>query len=155
MKVSLEELKNRQLIESSYEDSSLAENLNFKLKKPINIRFSLALSSDLISFNLAAEGTAVFECDRCLEDFDYKLGIDESSTIPLSDFGESIDITEELRQNVSLDLPVKKICRENCLGLCPVCGKNKNSENCGCKNTAPSEEGRINSKFEKLKNIKF
>jgi uncharacterized protein len=35
-------------------------------------------------------------------------------------------------EEFSLALPVKPLCRENCLGLCPVCGKNRNLESCSC-----------------------
>ncbi|MDR2669362.1 MAG: DUF177 domain-containing protein [Desulfovibrio sp.] len=35
-------------------------------------------------------------------------------------------------EEFSLALPIKPLCRENCLGLCPICGKNRNLESCSC-----------------------
>jgi len=35
-------------------------------------------------------------------------------------------------QEFSLALPVKPLCGENCKGLCPVCGADRNTENCSC-----------------------
>lgn len=32
-----------------------------------------------------------------------------------------------------LSIPVAQLCKDNCRGLCPVCGKNKNKEKCDCK----------------------
>lgn len=36
-------------------------------------------------------------------------------------------------EEFSLALPVKPLCAENCKGLCPVCGVNKNTEHCSCQ----------------------
>lgn len=35
-------------------------------------------------------------------------------------------------EEFSLALPVKPLCKDGCKGLCPVCGKNRNSEACSC-----------------------
>lgn len=37
-------------------------------------------------------------------------------------------------QEFSLALPIKPLCRENCAGLCPVCGNNNNIQTCSCRN---------------------
>jgi len=36
-------------------------------------------------------------------------------------------------EEFSLALPVKPLCRDDCQGLCPVCGSNKNTDACSCK----------------------
>mgnify|MGYP003623307425 CR=1 FL=1 len=36
-------------------------------------------------------------------------------------------------EEFSLALPVKPLCKNDCKGLCPVCGKNKNLESCACE----------------------
>jgi uncharacterized protein len=43
-----------------------------------------------------------------------------------------LDLTEVLRQDVLLALPLNAVCREDCLGLCPTCGANLNEETCDC-----------------------
>jgi DUF177 domain-containing protein len=43
-----------------------------------------------------------------------------------------LDLSEVLRQDVLLALPMHVLCREECRGLCPVCGQNLNQESCGC-----------------------
>jgi len=43
-----------------------------------------------------------------------------------------LDLSEVLRQDVLLALPMHLLCREECRGLCPVCGQNLNQESCGC-----------------------
>lgn len=46
--------------------------------------------------------------------------------------GEGLLLEEVLREQVLLAAPLKAICREDCKGLCPHCGKNMNLEQCSC-----------------------
>lgn len=62
--------------------------------------------------------------------------------------GEKIDLNELSREQITLNLPTRFLCGENCKGLCPKCGANRNTENCGC------EENDIDPRWAKLKNLK-
>ena len=46
---------------------------------------------------------------------------------------EEIDILPIIRDAVLLSIPIKPLCREDCKGLCPICGKNLNEGACLCK----------------------
>lgn len=46
---------------------------------------------------------------------------------------EGIDLGEVVREQLYLALPMKPLCREDCKGLCPVCGVNRNRETCTCQ----------------------
>ena len=46
--------------------------------------------------------------------------------------GEGLLLEDVLREQVLLAAPLKAICREDCKGLCPHCGKNMNLEQCSC-----------------------
>jgi uncharacterized protein len=46
--------------------------------------------------------------------------------------GPLFDLTEALRQNISLALPTRPLHAEECLGLCSRCGHNLNEGSCGC-----------------------
>src|SRR6059036_271187 len=48
-----------------------------------------------------------------------------------------IDISVLVETETTLALPMKPLCREGCLGLCPVCGGNRNVVACGCRDRAP------------------
>jgi uncharacterized protein len=48
------------------------------------------------------------------------------------DAGDTIDVTEVIRQHVLLALPLAPRCREECPGLCPQCGADLNDGPCGC-----------------------
>ena len=49
--------------------------------------------------------------------------------------GEEIDLAQMLGDNMILEMPMRFLCREDCRGLCPVCGKDLNEGACGCKPT--------------------
>lgn len=52
--------------------------------------------------------------------------------------GDEIDLGELLSTLFILDMDTKFLCREDCRGLCPKCGKNLNEGPCGCgKETDP------------------
>jgi uncharacterized protein len=44
-----------------------------------------------------------------------------------------IELEEILREQVLLAFPMQRVCDENCKGICPVCGKNRNETTCDCK----------------------
>ncbi len=46
--------------------------------------------------------------------------------------GDGLELKEILREQVLLALPMQRICREDCKGICPVCGKDRNAGDCGC-----------------------
>lgn len=54
--------------------------------------------------------------------------------------GDGLLLEDVLREQVLLALPLRAICREDCKGLCPHCGKNLNLEQCNC--AEPLEDPR-------------
>ena len=49
----------------------------------------------------------------------------------------TLDLTALLETETTLALPMKPLCREDCRGLCPVCGGNRNTTDCACQTPAP------------------
>ena len=49
--------------------------------------------------------------------------------------GQGLLLEDALKEQLLLALPVKQLCRPNCKGLCPQCGKNLNVESCDCVTT--------------------
>ncbi|MDX1622200.1 MAG: DUF177 domain-containing protein [Nitriliruptorales bacterium] len=49
----------------------------------------------------------------------------------------AIDLSTMIRDAILMDLPVRVLCREDCQGLCPVCGTDRNDRDCGHR---PEEE---------------
>ncbi len=62
--------------------------------------------------------------------------------------GPTIDLSAFFEELVLLLLPVQPLCREDCLGLCPRCGADRNREACACVETHPASPFAV---LEKLR----
>ena len=47
--------------------------------------------------------------------------------------GDEVNLAPLVRETLLLALPTKPLCREDCRGLCPRCGANRNGAECGCR----------------------
>ena len=47
--------------------------------------------------------------------------------------GGGMELEDILREQVLLSLPMQRVCSDVCKGICPVCGRNRNETDCGCK----------------------
>ncbi len=63
--------------------------------------------------------------------------------------GEAIDLDELVREEIVLATPAQILCREDCQGLCPVCGGDRNIAACQC------EARQVDARWEKLKDLRF
>jgi uncharacterized protein len=48
-----------------------------------------------------------------------------------------------VREQMHLALPLRRLCREDCRGLCPSCGVNRNTGSCDCQPTETVEDERL------------
>lgn len=102
-------------------------------------------------------------CDRCTSEFETnltshfqisylfsheKIESDDFNVKYLSTEQEKIDLREDVREYAELSIPLKRLCREDCKGLCLHCGINLNEKICDCKNEI------INDVWEPLKKLK-
>jgi uncharacterized protein len=61
--------------------------------------------------------------------------------------GEAIDLDDLVREEILLALPGHVLCSEDCRGLCPICGVDKNQNGCQC------ESKPVDSRWEKLREL--
>ena len=84
-------------------------------------RFPLALSFDLFYRPLA-------DCEGLGDE----VAVDEEETeIGFYD-GGGLELEDVVREQVLLSLPMQRTCREDCKGICPVCGQDRNEAVCSC-----------------------
>jgi uncharacterized protein len=50
--------------------------------------------------------------------------------------GEGLELNDVLREFVLLALPMQRLCSENCKGICPECGQDRNKNECSCRTSA-------------------
>lgn len=120
--------------------------------RPIEARVELSAKPGAIYAHIEADVDARVACDRCLAPFPLQLHLDyrEAFVVPEAAppdadaadgegvrqtplAGNVINLTDGLRQNIIMALPMKLVCREDCRGLCPRCGRNLNEGDCGCR----------------------
>jgi len=107
------------------------------------------------------------DCTRCLEPVkrtfeipfrdvfvDASLETDQRETeIAESDLDESlviggrVDMAEVVREQILLAMPEQMLCSEDCRGLCPICGGNRNLIDCNC------EDDEVDPRWAALKNL--
>jgi uncharacterized protein len=63
--------------------------------------------------------------------------------------GNGILLDDVLREVVLLALPMRLVCAEECKGICPICGQNRNQRECGCHPAATDD------RWSQLKNIRL
>lgn len=120
-------------------------------------RLVCEIHKDHTRFRLVGTVTGELEldCGRCLEPyrlpinmaFDHRFlpqtqaetAADDEREVEADDMDtsyykdEQIDLSELVREQFYLALPMKPLCAEDCKGLCPQCGTNLNLSRCGCR----------------------
>ncbi|HXV64759.1 MAG TPA: DUF177 domain-containing protein [Vicinamibacteria bacterium] len=92
-------------------------------------RFRIALSEPLDLMYLPSSANVAREVEED-DDEGHALGADEMTVGFYRD--DRIDLTHMMLEQIVLSLPMKPLCRPECLGLCPECGTNRNEMACGC-----------------------
>jgi uncharacterized protein len=136
----------------------LDERFNSIVK--VDAKLDKSLRQVLLQANVRTIG--FFACDRCLEEFSRQIDVsysivyiqDNRSTMDMKNEEEIqvlsadtnyIDLDDDVRQYVLLSLPQKLLCDDDCKGLCPICGANRNSSECTC------EVQQVDSRWDALK----
>ncbi len=149
---------------------SLGEH-EFKLPGGIDYDLALTNAGEGILVTGMVRCHVVGTCDRCLEDAEFDIAgevdeyylfeepeqaddedddIDFALVLP----DEKIDLAEALGTSLIMETPFVVLCKEDCLGLCPVCGENLNATDCG--HAAMVEESRRpQNPFAALAGMKF
>ncbi len=100
----------------------------------------------VVTLDCTYQYTLHLSCDRCLTPFSKQVTLHAAHTVVRSLSSESsddddylvapdgiVDLDEVATNDVLPELPGKFLCREDCKGLCPVCGCNLNEGSCGCE----------------------
>lgn len=113
---------------------------------PIAIKGRIENHAGIVTLNFSTDFTMKLNCDRCLCEFERKfsydfehilvrkLNTDNDEYIVCSD--DTLDLNELAISNIILQLPSKILCKEDCKGLCCICGNNNNISQCSCKNNS-------------------
>ncbi len=125
-------------------------NFSIQEKNPVTLRLShLGQSKALAEGNIKL--TLVLACDRCLKDVEYPFDVTFRLKLVSPDYagadrddyefsvleGNHLNVDELIRAEILFNWPEKVLCREDCKGICKVCGQNPNDGACGCDDFVP------------------
>jgi uncharacterized protein len=135
-----------------------------RLAKEVVYDVSVRRVEDEIFLNGFLDFTLRYTCARCLTEYDEEnrqpldliLQLVPEEQVPTEEQDEFIlvasnkktyNLASHVRDVITLGLPLKPICREDCQGLCSQCGTNLNENNCDC------HKERIDPRWDALKRI--
>ncbi len=124
------------------------------------------LESDLLSVEIKISAEVNAPCARCLKIVSLEISdklmylyylqgaealddFDDYMPVEVDYFGHVLDIMPQINESVYTLLPTKILCKEDCKGLCPNCGKDLNEGPCSCKIES------IDPRLEALRNFNF
>lgn len=113
--------------------------------KPIYVTGEVTDTAGCIELALHATLDYETECARCLSpvtgsfatDFGRTVstdgtGYDEDNDDYVTAENSAVNIDIPLIEQILLEFPTKFLCKDDCKGLCPKCGKNLNTGSCSC-----------------------
>jgi uncharacterized protein len=150
--------------------------LNYEPSGPIAVDAEMSLASDRILAGISVKGHFSIPCSRCLCQTDLAIAgnlrylftlrssrdeaVDSDSeddgpaqtdgdvdVIPIDSFQAELDLVPYVWEVLLLNLPERALCSEDCRGLCPICGHNRNEGDCGCR-----EDG-VDPRFDVLRGL--
>jgi len=100
-----------------------------------NVRYHLHAS--MVSNGVLVKGSVFTRydgvCGRCLKKFKGEFGRDDICLFFRELHGIELDVSEEIRAELVVEIPINCICSPSCKGLCHHCGADLNKEKCNCK----------------------
>jgi uncharacterized protein len=126
---------------------------DYRVDAPVVLESRLSKAGERYRLTGHVRTTMELPCGRCLEPFAFELDApfdlsyvpdplaadvpevelteDDLSTAYYRD--QILDLGEMIREQLQLALPMRPLCREDCRGLCPHCGANRNVQDCACE----------------------
>lgn len=116
----------------------------YKFALPLSVNGVIKNADGNLYLEADVRTQIITSCARCLKEIneDFEFSVDEVYTD--SDIGEdslflpvvsnTIDLQAAVEDNFCTSLPIRFLCRQDCKGLCHVCGTNLNEGTCECDN---------------------
>ena len=153
-------------------DVSAEEMARVEVANPGSARIEATVSKGDADGEYLADGTSTFtadlNCSRCLEPYPFantstfhvrfrprpeiteeEIEITDEEELDVEFYSErTIPLRDLALEQIQLSIPMKPLCDESCLGLCPQCGANRSRESCSC------EGAIVDERWDALKGIR-
>lgn len=132
-------------INQTFDLSDLNYSTYSPIKDGVKVHGKLFTRADVVYIDANISFNFYGFCDRCAEDVKKSFSFDINKIIVEELQNEkddddyivvnnrTLDLEELVHEEVSLSLPTKILCKEDCKGLCPKCAANLNVSKCNCK----------------------
>ena len=154
MRISINDLKRAGALHMEFDElpqGTLREHENLKSAHTVT---DIVLEGDEVRVVGTVDARIQGACARCVKDVEYgvKAEFDEVfSENPEEGYAlgaSDVVLDDMVMDAISMEMPIRVLCSEDCKGLCPKCGADLNEGDCGCEN-GPDET----SPFYKLKGM--
>ncbi|TYB31948.1 MAG: DUF177 domain-containing protein [Candidatus Mcinerneyibacterium aminivorans] len=164
MKIDLRKAKSERLF--------IKEDLELDIPEvtdPVSVDLKVYESNQIFVLRGKMDVTYSLNCSRCLTRFEREETLDlflvfkyentRNKNVKEKEIDEDeinvifieqsvIDITEYIINEIMLNIPIKVLCKEDCKGLCPICGTDLNEGSCDCK------KEKVDERMKQLEDIK-
>src|SRR5712691_11121302 len=148
-------------------DSLPLDEEDVRLTEPAEVRGRIKRSGEEVELRGELHAKVESLCSRCLKSVELPIHsefaerfvpavswrAEEQHELRAEDLnlavfdGEAIELNHLVREEILLALPGHVLCREDCKGLCPICGIDRNVSSCQCESKV------IDSRWAKLKEL--
>ena len=149
-----------------------------EVEAPAHVSIEATVAQGDVEGEYVANGTSTvtidLDCSRCLEAYPFantspfhvrfrprpevsseneEIEITDSEELDVEFYSErAVPLRDLAFEQIQLAIPMKPLCDENCLGLCPTCGANRSREECRCGESIVDERwGALRAVAEELK----
>lgn len=103
-----------------------------KFHGPVKIKAGIFRVTNVVTVDLLIDALIYSVCSRCLNDVEINLKKKTKLSYQITANEQTIDIGPDIREEIILEYPIKPLCKPECKGICPKCGRNRNEGECGC-----------------------
>lgn len=130
-------------IDCTLDFSGLEWNGLYPFKQPVTVKGEIRHTAGVVTLKADVSYRYDGICDRCACDISREehllmehilvvsLNHEDNDSFVLID-NYQLPLDELVEEDLILDQPSKRLCKEDCRGLCPTCGKDQNVGPCGC-----------------------
>ncbi|MBD5444941.1 MAG: DUF177 domain-containing protein [Lachnospiraceae bacterium] len=125
----------------------------FKIVGKSPVSFTITnIGKNRAAINGQVEFVFLLDCDRCLKPVEEKMALDFFREVSVSDMeedmseenddqdfmeGYQLNVNDLLNNEIMINWPMKVLCKPDCKGICPKCGKDLNTGDCECDTFVP------------------
>ncbi|MEE1002299.1 MAG: DUF177 domain-containing protein [Acutalibacteraceae bacterium] len=138
--------------------SDLELNGTTPIASLVSVDCNIAKKADIVKIEGKVDFLYKAPCDRCaaVTEREFEIPIEHIIVNSVENEDEEdfivsenmeLDLNELIRTDIALSVPYLFLCKEDCKGICPQCGKNLNKEECTCEKQVDERLAKLSEFF--------